>query len=577
MFKKILTFSIVLCLVVSSSSQKVKLKDLDVKVNYIKFPKIGFAPDVNGYNVKVNIEEHSFSDLGLTKSGIRYDIVIPGYIKFDENVGPTVDVTMNTPKGQPGRLVTTDKQDKTGKKWQEFNYDVDIACSALVKVIGTDNKLIKEYAVPYSGRVSTGTYVNRADAEKDFKNNSVALYTNGRTTAVREIVKSIRSSLQWDFGLDKETDKVELKSLKEKEHPEFAAYESLEKTVKEAYAKMTYEDNSNFNMAIKPALEFWTSREATYDGTDKEQKKLKYLCQMNLAQTYYWMDDFENASKYAQMVANGTEDQKDGKKYLEKIEKALAELKRVGRNSRHFAIKVSEAESNKQASALEEQKALIAKGDIQAFPDFDSKMFIGPTSKVEKGIYEHQTGKIDTGYFAFESNTKYPNFKNPKGIRFGHLKNGSIEVGTPNYSRTKAFTIGDIRYAVVEDIKIGAGIGSMKLPFGLVETIQDYKRTALVIIYPTSDTSPLVSGNNGYMEPDFFVFNKETSKFMPIDGLLGPSKALIKIVEGCDVAEQYAEANKEANKQKSIWDRMTATANIDVIKEALVKFDSCVK
>ncbi len=574
-YLKLLLFTLLPCLIFNLNAQKVKLKDLDVKVNYIKFPVQGFTSDINSYSVNITCDEQSLANLGYTKSGLASGIKIPGYVKFDEKVGVVVDILITGPTGSTVNFKTDNKKDKDGKTWQEFSYQVSFSGNALVKLIDKNKKLLTEYSFPASEIQSSQVFRASSEAEKDFKSRKEDFYKNGRKSILEKIWWDINSRLKYDFGIDFETDNVELRTLKEKDHPQYQEYVEMEKVVTDAFKRMTYDNNGDFISALQPAIQFWKEKEPMYSGTDKEQKKLKYACQMNLAQCYYWMDDLDNATLYAQMVANGDEDEKDGKKFLEKINKLKEWFTKLNRTSRHFKIEASETDIQQSQSLVKEKEALIASGDITAFPDFNSKMSVNSKTSIEKGIYYHNSGKIDTGYFAFEALDGKPDFRMPDNIRFGYLLNGQIAVGTPAYARTKGFSIGETYYTV-QDVKIGSALGSVSMKNAIVEVIQDYKRTSLLIIYPPfKNANSIFSTQNEDLKPEIVVYNKEDKEYLPTDGIFGPDKALISIVDGCPLAEEYAKQKKEQTSKKSIFSRLSATVNVDTVKEALIKFDTC--
>ena len=556
-------------------AQKVKLKDLDVKVNYLNFPAEGFPMDVTSYHVQLDGDENRLNSIGFTISGIKQSIGISGYTQTEEAIGGKVLILLNGPFAQAGKLNTTDKQDSKGVKWQEHYYSVPINMTATMKILDAKGKLLKEEAFPYNHSVNTNVYRTQGEAANEFKAKAADMAMNGQKAAVSECIGNMVSRLRFDFGLEQEKDNVELKSLKEKEHPEFADYAAIDKIVVAAFAKMTVNDNSAYIKEIQPAIDFWLAHEAKYSGTDKEQKKLKYACQYNTALAYFWADDYDNATKYATMVANGTEDEKDGKKLNEKIIKVKAKQSKLGWPSRHFKVQQSQADLEK-AEVLKAQKAAaIASGDISQFVDFNSKLDVKVGTRVEKGIVYHSSGRIDTGYFAYESEDIRPDFRFPDKIRFGYLKAGVIATGSLKYSGLKSFVIKDLTF-MVEDVKLGDGLFGVKLDNAVVETIDAYSRTSFCIIYPPFKNAQAILGtSNDDLEPSFAVYNKSLKKYLAVDGLMGPSKALLKIVEGCAPAETYAKEKKEELSKKSVLHRLSATANPEIVKEALKLYDGC--
>ena len=89
---------------------------------------------------------------------------------------------------------------------------------------------------------------------------------------------------------------------------------------------MTAVSVSDFKENAIEIINFWKDKESGYAATDKNQKKLKYACLINLAKIYLLLDDFDSSLNYAKLVEEGDYKSKDGKKIRKKIEKTKGEI-----------------------------------------------------------------------------------------------------------------------------------------------------------------------------------------------------------------------------------------------------------
>ncbi len=556
------------------SAQKVKLSDVDVKAQFMRLAPIGFQSDISSFYVDVSGNERFLESIGYSSNIIKNSINIAGYKRIDQTVGAQVVLPIVGPSSSGVKHKTEDKKNKEGKTWKEYSADYDFSASCMVKVIDPKKNILMEYLIEVSNRTSTQAYKTKAEVDKYVKDNNEKINKEGLKGITKKLIDDINTRLRIEFSVTPDKDKVEFYTIKTKDHPEFDEYAKMNELIENAFIELKANDNSIYKTKIQPLIEFWTKKEPTYSGSDKEQIKLKYACQMNLANAYFWSEDFDNAKKYANLVQNGKENPKDGKKLIEKIEKVQNYLNKSGRTTRFFNIEMSSEEIEKVEILQKEKEERISKGELIDFPDFNSKVDLKSHSKVKKGIYYSSSGKVDTGYFVFENNADFPDFRDPKGIRFAYLKDGKIELGTPNYGKTKALQIGDDHYEV-KDVKVKSIIGSTSMSNAIVEVINDFERTQVVMIHPPYKYAKTIGSSGEELKPDLFVYNKANNIYHPTDGLTGPSQALIKIVEDCPKAKELAEKNKEEMKKNSLLTRLAGLPNVEAIIMVLKEFDNC--
>ncbi len=571
--KKIL-FCLIGCVMFISfiDAQKVKLKDLDVKAKIQKFPKKGFPPDVSTYFVDFDADANFLQRLGFTKSELSKYINIEGYTKIEENVGAGIYLTLEGPSGSPLKLQTQKKKNKKGKTWTEYHYTVNFEGSLRRKVVDAKGGILFDEVDSYYETRKTSTYTSTKALRENL--NTEKFYRSNRESALRILVDNTARKLRLELAYLKDEKKVEFKRLNSKKHPKYALFKKTEEIIKSAFEALTPYTNSKFKEIIAPALETWVSEEPALSGSDKQQKKLKFLCQLNASLAYLYSEDYENALKYANLIKNGNEKQKKGKNLIKEITEIQDNLTRLERESRFFKIELDESINQEIDKVQEERKEAISSGDIKEFPDFDDKLSVKRESHVVRGTSVSISGHETEGYWVYD-NIYFggPDFREPKRIRFGYLKNGEIAVGTPNFEKLSSVTIGKVSYKI-DDVKVGSGFGGLRIKNAVIQTLHDYNRASIVRIFP-SFKSGRAYGSTDDTEAAVVVYHKEEEKYKNITGIRSQKKAIQEIVKDCEAAKLVAE--KEFKSKGGFLSNLASQneEKVEELRKVFEEYDKC--
>jgi len=555
-----------------TSAQKVKLKDLDVKAKYQDLPNIGWPTDVSTYFVDLGGDTKALQQIDMTKTGIKNYIDVKGYTKIDENVGAGIYLSLEGPTGSTQELIKEDKKNKEGETWKEYKYKVTFSGSLKRKVIDATGSVLSEQIERYEKSSFSSAYTSLAKLKKN--HDTKKFYISGRRAAASELLQLTNANLNTDFAFTPREKKVEFKRLKSKKHRKLSTFQKTEEITERAFAALTTYDNASFKEIIAPALQTWVDEEPGLSGSDKQEKKLKFLCQLNASLAYFYSEDYENASKYAKMIVDGDYKRKKGKRLVEEIDNVVKQIKKLNLQGRYFEMKADESITAKIEKAQEDRSAAIENGDIKAFPDFADKLNVVSDSKVLQGSYTTLTGGEAEGYWVFE-NTYHgqPDFREPKKIRFGFLKDGQIETGTPKFKNLQKIVIDGTTFAI-SDVKLGSGLTGLKLDNAVVQVLQDFERTQLVRIFPSFKVGRAY-GQTSETEAEVAVYHKEKEKFMATKGLSSRMKAVQKIVSDCSAAKK--EAEKQLKAKGNILQRMDSQGaeKITELKKILTTYDGC--
>ena len=562
-----------LLLVISLQAQKVKLKDYKVKAQHVNLPTIGFASDVTTFNCVVEGNEDVLNRYGLTLGDINSKIKIGGYNKVDGGGSVTVTVSIGNPIAGTRETRTQDKETKDKKKYKLYNYYYNLNIAGSYKVVDSKGNILSERAMPQTDKISTPEYRSLTELNKHFKSK----YPKAKTDALRKLlnkcVSEINKQINSEYSVGKVTSVEFFESMKSKGHPDLKKFEEIKAVVEGAFGKMTAESNEAFVEAIQPAIKFWVKQEPKYSEKDKQEKKLNYACRYNAATAYFWVEDFDNALKYATMIEKGDVKSKKGKRLIQEITKIKERMANLDLTTRHFAVEVSAEDQAKAQDFEANMEAIYGSGDIRQFPGFDEEMGVQLDSKIEPGKLFHKGGDVDEGYFVYESSDITPDFRYARKIRFGKASDRSILSGHPKYYALDSIQIGEKMYRV-RDVKYGEGLASIKLKSAIVEDVNLFNKTTLQIIHPPAAKGKIM-GSETDLESSYAIWHKKKKKHISPDGL-SFTKSMKNAVGDCDKAMAYVNEMKAKNKKRKLLDKLGGSAyNTEDLLEILRLYDEC--
>lgn len=365
----------------------------------------------------------------------------------------------------------------------------------------------------------------------------------------------MQADIEDKFGLTPKSEKVEFKLLKEKKHPEYGVWEAQISELESSFASMTPESLLDFESSIQPIIEFWKSKEGTYNANDKNEKQLLYASRLNLGLAYYYLENFDEAIKYAQLVENGSHKDKDGRKLREKIEKLQKEMSEKGITSRHFTIEMDADNIADIQEAVADKEAAIEDGDLTQMDGFKSKMNVRPDSEVRKGAVYSRSGRKTEGVFVYTPIGTAPDFFNQRKVAFGYLLDDELKRATLKLSDLDSFYMEDTKFEVRE-LKYKVGPLKQKVKNAVVTPIQDFEKTELLIAYKGNKDMPITQ---------YIIIMKKDGIFFNPEGMLfgGFSKVMGKKLKDC---KELAEKIKNTDYEDK---------HLEALPQILLEYDTC--
>ena len=194
-------------------------------------------------------------------------------------------------------------------------------------LVGTSKKLNYSY-----GKKSTDAH----RLEEDFKKNFARITSGMVGLTITNNVKSLGSWVKKNYDFQKINEKEYFRVLSKKSDgaTEFnAAYELVNNT----FAKMKYNKPiDQLKTEVKPAIDTWLKLKETYPANKKKGRRGRHACLYNIAATLYWMEEFNEATKYAKEgIAVGNRE-RHFEKIIENITATKKSMRTNRAKSRHF-------------------------------------------------------------------------------------------------------------------------------------------------------------------------------------------------------------------------------------------------
>ena len=339
---------IFLLMVLSAQSWALDLDKKSVKVAYLNLPSAPIL-DINdrNYSVQVNAsmmpyETQQMVDQSFDISGLNR-INDTGYLHVDFDFSPLIvlDTQIITHKNE--------SKNKDGQVKVTYSYTPVLRYSvrANVQVIYPDGTQ-KQYDYGSGNEKHTGSKTSsKFSARNYFDNNTFQLKNSLYNEFVQKTANKISKNLNDLHGYVPVHTTTSFLILDSKKYPEYADYKKIEQDLKSIFASMTpYDDVAALKPALNPIIDFLDKIPERYPNKKRAHKKMRYASYYNIAQIYYYLDEFEKAKKYYQKVIVNDYREGNSKRMMKRIPKdeELLQLNQVA--SRHLDIYSSMEQQN---------------------------------------------------------------------------------------------------------------------------------------------------------------------------------------------------------------------------------------
>lgn len=375
-------FSILLSLFIISHptiAQKIKTKYLQVE--YTDLPARPLNPEFKTYSVSVtdpygaikagNLNAESLIKKHLTLNGFKalqgpsdfhINISIGQYVmlghemkeekeKKTRKVKPKETESSSSsskPSTEKARVTETKTTTATPEKAKSttsktttetyyvttYHKSIDYHLPISYTVIDFEGNKIKEGTLIASNKKLNYIYGKKSadpvKLEERFKEKYSTVISGMVGNTITNNVKSLGEWVKKNYDFQRKKENVYYRTLGKKSDgaTEFnAAYEK----VKIAFGKMKFnEPIDKIKLEVKPAIETWLKLKESYPMEKKKGRKGRHACLFNIASTFYWLDEFDEAIKYCKEgIAVGNKE-----KHLERLLTRIDKTKKLMRTNR---------------------------------------------------------------------------------------------------------------------------------------------------------------------------------------------------------------------------------------------------
>lgn len=319
-------------------AQSTDLDPFDISYSYVNLPTKPIADKKNRtYSFVTNIDRNL--QYNKPKYLIENQVTISGFEKKEKNGYLSVEVVLQNPaitKKDITNRVSSSK-DKNGRVTNKYYYTVVYSYTqdGNAKVVSGDGKVNKVINFTAQRSAKSQEYESYSQAES-FQYGIYNLIRNNFTT---EVVNTLNTELNDEFGYPVKTGTDKLWILANKKHPEQLAEYNAYLTVKNAFDRMNFaEPTTDIATEVKEAIAYFESLPIKYSEDEKAHRKIRYSAYFNLAKIYYLLDNPAKSNEYCQKLIANDYDKSDGETMLKANNELLTLFKVNQITNRHFTV-----------------------------------------------------------------------------------------------------------------------------------------------------------------------------------------------------------------------------------------------
>lgn len=336
--KKMALSAIALCICLSAFAQKSDGEMISLK--YVELPEMPFQPEISTYQTEVEMPYGLSSNEdreGIVK-GLTSAMKIDGYDNVTEGGQIYVKAlyhSFSTRNPEYLKREVEEKRDDKKVKVTYHYYRMDYKLPVSLQVFLNDD-VLDDFFVSNSNDYTayeTPHFKTYSELSDFWSKNKSKVLADLKSSSYKSRLGSISSHLNKKYGYRKSSTSEKLFTFKTKKH-NYEDYDKAMALTKEAFA--LYSDSliypvDSFKIKINEAIAIWNKAMEESDVSNKKARvneKITGLTLKNLAFSYIWVLDFENAKK---CIEAGQElDKGDGwvKSFGRELEEKKAKLER---------------------------------------------------------------------------------------------------------------------------------------------------------------------------------------------------------------------------------------------------------
>ena len=248
----------------------------------------------------------------------------------------TKKTTATPEKAQTSTKTQTTETYSVTTFYKSINYQLPISYT----IIDYQGNKIKDGELIKGNKKLNYTYGKKSSdphqLEEKFKKNFTSITSGMVNNTIANNFKSLGDWVKKNYDFQRISNKIYFYKLRKKSEGA-AEFNAAFDKVNTAFAKMKADEPvETLKAEVKPAIDTWLKFAENYPTNKKKGKKAKLACLHNIIYTFYYLDEFDIATDYAnQYIALG-KNEKQIKRFLERVVETKALLRKNKVKNRHI-------------------------------------------------------------------------------------------------------------------------------------------------------------------------------------------------------------------------------------------------
>ncbi|WP_109302709.1 hypothetical protein [Aquimarina sp. AU474] len=520
--KKKLLFVIVLFCYAISFAQSTNMDRKRFGVSYIKLPSSPILDD-SKRTFSTNSKFISLYGFSKVNSGASLDIILDYQgIAVDD-----YDIVKN-------KVEDRDSDGKLIRTRYEYQVIVDYNSRAAIQISNSLTGESNQEHYLENSIFKSGIYKSYDGAKKYYAGNATAIKKRYRSEQWVRLIRRIKSDLNEIYGyVPFEIKNETFLILSSKKHPEYVTHQKLFDEAESIFDRMKYnEPIDGLALRLKPLIDSFEKITTKYTGTKRKERKIRHASYFNISKMYYYMDNPEEAKKYAQKIIDNDFNLSEGRRLISLADRLKERLDVNQLANRHFDI-VTEDLTNL---------------DYSDVPEEDNFQELKQQKEVDIPIIAYLITTANDTLTAQISNTNISKIGYTVDV---HLKGDDNNLQPNTFKaeeiNTLALANGEIYKTITfDEVSTGTNVPGPKLVKTLHESDQ-------ITLYVFNDKELILKTPNS---------DKGTSTLTP-DFVFGIHKKLALYAADCPKLKTRAQNNEFKNNQESLLEFCKALSNCD--------------
>ena len=515
MMTKLLTLLIAISFIFTQDLSAQKIKDERISFEYTRLPSNPLDPTFTTYSSVVYGSDYGLENLGYDRNAAadRY-FTLGGFKRVGQGghfrISCYVGYPSTTSAETKSYTETITNKDKTKTKVTRYKKIITYRVPVRYKMEDYQGNVITSGSM---NEVKTFTYgegsTSRVAISNQWRDSRNRIMSEKYKSAIKNSFSSASGTLRALYGYSrkKQTAQIEMLGKKDKSTEEFmSAYE----TTKAAFAQMRADEKTDkVKEAARPAIEFYMAEKNKWAATDKKERKVRSACVYNLATIFYWLDELDEARKYANECVEIDYKPSRAKSLIRGIDAAKKLFDINNTTSRHPYFELSNATAPGMASF----------GGLDAVEE-------GPASAAAKAltgfIVDKNGNKIPGDFIVSAADGEELKFGPQGNVSFDYMQDGRKASAALAPTDINEFSLNERNFMVMDFIPGAKGNTESKT--SIMELLYDGGSIKVLKYYPYDDALGDQSVEYAFHKTDdatatstsstmFLLFNKGLQKY----------------------------------------------------------------